>query len=120
MTDKEKLLPCPFCGSNDIDPEGVSIIDPAVRKEITHWHMAEPHHIISKPACNNCSASADEWQRRAPNSRHQCCELLEAQTDAAQDVIDNWGHRDLSDSILELDRRIKSASKLLSKQQVQA
>lgn len=43
------LLPCPFCGSADIDPEGWASTDRA------------------GPACNNCSGSADTvelWNSR--------------------------------------------------------
>lgn len=46
----DALKPCPFCGSNDIDPEG--------------WMSL----TATGPACNNCSASANsipEWQTRA-------------------------------------------------------
>lgn len=43
------LLPCPFCGSADVDPAG--------------WASTER----SGPACNNCSGSADSvelWNSR--------------------------------------------------------
>lgn len=45
-----KLKPCPFCGSEDIDPDGWS---------------SETH---SGPCCNRCSATAGsvvEWNTRA-------------------------------------------------------
>lgn len=41
--DSDKLLPCPFCGSTDIDAEG--------------WTNSEGR---SGPACNDCGASAGD------------------------------------------------------------
>lgn len=61
MTDTTKLLPCPFCGPNDIDPEGWVSTDSA------------------GPACNDCSASAqsvEAWSRRAPPSPGLSCDTL--------------------------------------------
>lgn len=49
MSDNVKLLPCPFCGSANIDPEG--------------WVSTER----KGPACDDCSGSADTvelWNRR--------------------------------------------------------
>ena len=49
MAETSKLLPCPFCGSTNIDPEG--------------W--ASPDR--SGPACDDCSGSADTvelWNSR--------------------------------------------------------
>lgn len=53
MTDTTKLLPCPFCGSDDIDPEG--------------WVSM----VSAGPTCNDCSASAqsiEAWNRRASSA----------------------------------------------------
>jgi Lar family restriction alleviation protein len=58
---REELLPCPFCGSTNIDAEGWSSTDSA------------------GPACDDCGASAGavskslqeniaEWNRRAPTA----------------------------------------------------
>lgn len=49
MSEPVKLLPCPFCGSTDIDAEG--------------WAST----IRSGPACMKCSGSADTvkfWNKR--------------------------------------------------------
>lgn len=65
---KIKLLPCPFCGSDSIDPEG--------------WMSCEPDGSDKKtgPACDDCGASAasdERWNTRdwAPedtDSRSHC------------------------------------------------
>lgn len=49
MTDKLKA--CPFCGSSDIDAEGVLA-------------SKENGENYSYPACNDCSASCQEWNNR--------------------------------------------------------
>jgi hypothetical protein len=46
-----ELKPCPFCGSNDIDPEGWASID------------------RSGPACSDCSASANSLSEWKPSRR---------------------------------------------------
>lgn len=50
MADTTNLLPCPFCGSTNIDPEG--------------WASTDR----SGPACDDCCGSADTVDRW--NSRH--------------------------------------------------
>ena len=52
----DKLLPCPFCGSDKIDPEG--------------WTSTER----KGPACDDCSGSADTvelWNKRPATERLQ-------------------------------------------------
>ena len=52
MTEKNELLPCPFCASTGIDAEG--------------WSCSDGR---KGPACDSCGASADSeeaWNRRAP------------------------------------------------------
>lgn len=51
MTAADALLPCPFCGSADIDPEGV-LASKDGGKNYTY------------PACNDCSASCENWNTR--------------------------------------------------------
>lgn len=57
MSESVKLLPCPFCGSTNIDPEG--------------WVAQNPDgsERRSGPACDDCVASAasvDLWNKRFP------------------------------------------------------
>jgi hypothetical protein len=55
--DTHGLLPCPFCGSNNIDPEG--------------WASADR----SGPACDDCSCSADtieRWNTRPSEADLRC------------------------------------------------
>lgn len=61
----DELMPCPFCGSKDIDPEGVASIAEEHRKEVGTWDKAQPHHIVNRPACTNCNATTDgDWNTR--------------------------------------------------------
>lgn len=64
--DAVALLPCPFCGSNDVDADG--------------WSNTEG---VTGPACNNCGACAGEvsknaadniaaWNTRTPPSAPAC------------------------------------------------
>lgn len=48
-----ELKPCPFCGSTDIDPEGVLA-------------SKDGGENYSYPACNDCSASCEDWNTRTP------------------------------------------------------
>lgn len=51
-----ELLPCPFCGSSNIDPEGWAGVDIDQSQK-------------SGPACDDCGSTAesiDIWNRRAP------------------------------------------------------
>lgn len=66
MVDK-KLLPCPFCGSADIDPEGVASFKKENRGGKFDWANYAPEMLEYDPACNNCSATAskDSWNTRA-------------------------------------------------------
>jgi hypothetical protein len=70
-----KLLPCPFCGSTNIDAEG--------------WASSER----AGPACDDCSGTADTvtlWNRRPAANR---IEALEAalRDIAGQMLIDEHG-----------------------------
>ncbi len=69
MTSELKLLPCPFCGSDDIDPEGVFFYDGG--------DTAKP---INAPACNKCSATSgktvDDWNNRAEQTRGEVSEKV--------------------------------------------
>lgn len=63
-TPSEELKPCPFCGSADIDSEGVS----SIKKDsgVGLWKDAKPEHIEHHPACNNCSATTNgAWNTRS-------------------------------------------------------
>ncbi len=71
MTDtqnREALLPCPFCGSTDIDPEGVSSFKDQYKYCGYSWNDDDKEGKIEhRPACNNCSATTDgDWNHRAP------------------------------------------------------
>lgn len=61
------LKPCPFCGSTEIDPEGIAYINPD--SGVKTWNdpnVAE--HILRRPACDNCGASTHEdWNTRTPS-----------------------------------------------------
>jgi hypothetical protein len=67
---ESKLKECPFCGSTDIDPEGVA----SFRDEEKHnpdgslrnWKDdALPERIQHSPACNECGATTDgDWNTR--------------------------------------------------------
>lgn len=60
------LLPCPFCGSGDVDPEGVAAFKPEHRTSDMTWDDARPEHIEHYPACNVCSATTNgNWNTRA-------------------------------------------------------
>ena len=62
----DELLPCPFCGSSDVDHEGLSSI------------------IDTRPACNNCGASTDgDW-----NARHTHTAISLDVTDLSPDVAE--------------------------------
>lgn len=45
------LLPCPFCGSNDVDPQAA-----LCEQDGVEW---------SEPGCLNCGAAHKEWNQRA-------------------------------------------------------
>ena len=66
MTTTQELDYCPFCGSTNIDPEGVSAFKPEYRSLDMTWHKdATPEKIEHRPACNNCSATTDgDWNKR--------------------------------------------------------
>jgi len=68
MTHDNELRNCPFCGSNDIDPEGVaSFKPPFIFDENLKWENAEPHMIENRPACNECGATTNgDWNTRTP------------------------------------------------------
>jgi hypothetical protein len=55
VTEKVELLPCPFCGSADIDP--------------TFWMSGDKQSTRKQgPGCNDCNATAEsvaDWNRRA-------------------------------------------------------
>lgn len=50
-----ELSPCPFCGSNDIEPDGVA----AMREDGSTYHY---------PSCNDCMASCVNWNTRHTDS----------------------------------------------------
>lgn len=52
---------CPFCGSIQVDPEGVASIK---QDTVEFWKDAAPEHIEHSQACDVCSATADEWNNR--------------------------------------------------------
>ncbi|PHS61022.1 MAG: hypothetical protein COB09_18925 [Thalassobium sp.] len=63
------LKPCPFCGSTDIDPEGVASFKPEFRAREMSWADDDiADYIQHKPACNNCGATTEgDW-----NTRPEC------------------------------------------------
>lgn len=68
MTDDAKLLPCPFCGSDDIDAEFALVAEPDGRN----------HH---EPGCMECGATAPAnlWNKalRAPSNVMYCAKERE-------------------------------------------
>lgn len=60
-TQKPELMPCPFCGSADIDPEGV-------------FASKDGGENYSYPACNDCSASCEDWNTRTGLYTTACAE----------------------------------------------
>lgn len=66
----KKLDYCPFCGSTDIDPEGVASFKPEYRNgdlDLTWDKDATPDKIEHRPACNDCNATTcGDWNTRAP------------------------------------------------------
>jgi hypothetical protein len=59
---------CPFCGSADIDPEGVAFIPKRHHGMVKTWDYAKPDQIEHRPACTNCGASTDgDWNARPAN-----------------------------------------------------
>jgi len=67
MTANPELLPCPFCGSSDIDPKGLASFKPEYHHDTTlTWDKdATPEKIEHRPACNNCSAATyGDWKTR--------------------------------------------------------
>lgn len=71
MSEQEKLLPCPFCGSSDIDPEGVASFKEEHRFNDSKfgWDNYEPHMIEHRPCCNKCGATTDgDWNIRKTTS----------------------------------------------------
>lgn len=51
----DTFLPCPFCGSWDIEPDGVSY----------YKDGKEENGLCHDPACNNCGATSNNWNVRA-------------------------------------------------------
>lgn len=47
-------MPCPFCGSLDIDPEGVAYYKDGDKK----------NGLSHDPACNDCGATCKDWNTR--------------------------------------------------------
>ncbi len=86
-TNNDKLLPCPFCGSSDIDSEG--------------WKNSEG---VTGPACNDCNASSGSvfgtagtniktWNTRASTLKAaepegDCFRIKEMTTDFAKYLAD--------------------------------
>jgi len=63
----EELKPCPFCGSDNIDPEGVASFKPEYRTSDMNWEEdASKGTIQHRPACADCGATTEEnWNTRA-------------------------------------------------------
>jgi len=96
-TPKADLLPCPFCGSTNIDPEG--------------WVAQNPDGSDRQtgPACDDCVASAqsvEQWNTRALKSlllaqptREMLAHLIATETDA----VINYAHAlEIADAIIKL------------------
>jgi len=62
-----ELLPCPFCGSKDIDPTGCSAFLPEYQVEGKTWDGDDIQDKLRHfPACNNCNATTDgDWNTRS-------------------------------------------------------
>lgn len=64
-----KLLPCPFCGSSEVDPRGWASLEQYLGSDLYR----------SGPACDGCGASApsiEDWNRRqdAPKSAYEAAQ----------------------------------------------
>lgn len=66
-THDEMLDNCPFCGSTDIDPEGVACFKKKYRQSYYNWDdHANEETIEHRPACNNCGATTEgDWNTRS-------------------------------------------------------
>lgn len=61
-----ELLPCPFCKSTDIDPEGVAQFKKEYRTLANNWENHTPEMLEHKPSCNSCGATTNgNWNTRA-------------------------------------------------------
>jgi hypothetical protein len=93
MTDTtDKLLPCPFCGCTDIDPEGVAFYPDGDASKGVH----------NAPACTNCSATAghtvEEWNTRAPVTA-DTAGLVEALKNARSEFKAHWLIQDIDKAL---------------------
>ena len=79
-----ELKNCPFCGSTDIDPEGVASFKEEHRKGENTWTNHSPEMIEHHPACNNCNATAaiKLWDTRPLES------ALQAKLDKAVSALE--------------------------------
>lgn len=66
-----ELKPCPFCGSTNIDPEGVASFKPEFRSKDMTWDRdATPERLEHHPACQDCDATTGgDWNVRAGSGR---------------------------------------------------
>ena len=72
----EELKNCPFCGSDEIDPEGVSSIKTEYKDKT--WSEVTVDMCESRPACDSCGASTSgNWNTR-PKQAEREAELVKA------------------------------------------
>ncbi len=85
-----ELLPCPFCGSKEIDPEG--------------WGSGDGRH---GPACDGCMASAmsvEQWNTRGDEAREREAYIAGFRRACEVDECDLSDHRTVSEVFDEWKR----------------
>jgi len=91
-----KFEKCPFCGSKDIDPEGVASFKEKEWKDeagnLRNWNdHATPERLIHSPACNNCGATSGDsnWNTRTqPTAEVEpSCDVVELIKEIDEELI---------------------------------
>lgn len=104
QSDVKVLAPCPFCGSSNIDPEGVASFKKEYRTQDMTWAKdSTPDRIENRPACSDCGATTDgDWNARAVNAQEAAqgagepnFRMCQAGARALPDVVRERGYADI-------------------------